>query len=536
MIYRSKKWTWVVKILHLTKVSISKIYDIIKLMKKTIIFLLLVIFIGNFLFSFSVSAIRSYDGYDKEVFYQGLVPCGKSEAAPANGDEPAESPEVKNPCQFCHLFVMLDGIIDFVLLDILPWVVVLMILIAGIMFYFAGGNPSLLLQAKKLITSVVIGLIIILCAYLIIGTILTVLGVQDWTTLDKWAGEGSFQVICPIGEDGNGGTGDTGDTGDIGDTGNSGKPVEDDNDVCIGIKDTSTCDEDNEKVDKGECIPGENTHIKVDESGMTDDGKGWTCVFQGDIVDPDLPYICYPPIGVIYLDCAVDPNYKGITCPENLENHPHLNDGYLLVRLLRKENGSYPAERCPDGYDQSQFQECDNAQSIDGICSYDDFIDEWPHTDMTCCKKVSLADNGQEATIKKLEDVGVEVNNPCPNENCNDSIVDCGEGADENTSVCVDGLPDNIIAKLGDIKKVCNDDVVITGGTETFGHDFFTPHGYGEAVVDLRKTSGLVAWLKENSVPGGDSWCNDYGTGYALKDESAWFCDEGDHFHFELLP
>ena len=170
-------------------------------MKKTIVFLLLVIFIGNFLFPFLASA-GEYQTSEGSVHYEGLVPCGKSTLATDKDGNVIEDEGVKNPCELCHLFVMLDGIIDFVLLDILPWIVILMILIAGIMFYFAGGNPNLLLQAKKLIWSVVIGLTIILCAYLIVGTILTVLGVQSWTTLDKWAGEGSFQVICPIGGDG----------------------------------------------------------------------------------------------------------------------------------------------------------------------------------------------------------------------------------------------------------------------------------------------------------------------------------------------
>jgi len=182
-------------------------------MKKTIVFLLLVIFIGNFLFSFSVLA-GTYEGYGGTVKYEGLVPCGKSSVGPD------ETEGVRKPCQLCHLFVMLDGIIDFVLLDILPWIVILMILIAGIMFYFAGGNPSLLLQAKKLITSVVIGLVIILCSYLIIGTILTVLEVQSWTTLDEWAGSGVFMINCPIeeGEAGNGNGTDNGvDNGDNGD-------------------------------------------------------------------------------------------------------------------------------------------------------------------------------------------------------------------------------------------------------------------------------------------------------------------------------
>jgi len=164
-------------------------------MKKAIVFLLLVIFIGNFLFPFLASA-GEYQGYGGTVKYEGLVPCGKSSVGPN------ETEGVKKPCQLCHLFVMLDGIIDFVLIDILPWIVILMILIAGVMFYFAGGNPSLLLQAKKLITSVVIGVTIILCSYLIIGTVLTVLGVQSWTTLDQWAENGVFIIDCPIEENG----------------------------------------------------------------------------------------------------------------------------------------------------------------------------------------------------------------------------------------------------------------------------------------------------------------------------------------------
>lgn len=164
-------------------------------MEKKIAILLLVVFIGGLLFPFLALA-GDYQGYGKTIHYEGLVPCGKSEAGPD------EDPEVTKPCEFCHLFVMLDGIIDFVLIDILPPVVVLMMVIAGIMFFFAGGNPALLLQAKKLITSVVIGVVIIFSAYLIIGTVLTVAGVQSWATLDTWLSQGTFIVNCPIGEDG----------------------------------------------------------------------------------------------------------------------------------------------------------------------------------------------------------------------------------------------------------------------------------------------------------------------------------------------
>lgn len=279
-------------------------------MPREIVILLLVIFIGGLLFP-SLALAGEYQGYNnKTIKYEGLVPCGKSSYIVG-----VESPEVMLSCQFCHLFVMLDGIIDFITQKIVPPIVILMMIIAGIMFFFAGGNPTLLLQAKKLITSVAIGLIIIFSAYLIIGTVLTVARVQSWTTLDKWLSEGVFIVDCPIEVDGDGvapenGNGN-GDNGSPVDVGNSGKPVENDNDICIAVKNTATC-EDNEKIDKGECIPGENTHIKPDESGITDDGKGWTCVFQGDEISPvPLPPagLCYPPVGIIYLDCIDDPDY-----------------------------------------------------------------------------------------------------------------------------------------------------------------------------------------------------------------------------------
>jgi hypothetical protein len=140
---------------------------------------------------------------------------------------------------------------------------------------------------------------------------------------------------------------------------------------------------------------------------------------------------------------------------------------------------------------------------------------------------------GQEEAITKLTELGVEVYHPCPNENCNDSVADCGEGTDD-TYVCLNGLPNSVVEKLGQIKKDSNSNVLVTGGTEKFGHDDNTPHGYGETVVDLEDYSELENWFENNSHEDGPSWCPQYGTGYELNDESAEFCDEGDHLHFEL--
>jgi len=385
-------------------------------MKKEIVILLLIIFIGGLLFPFLTLA-GDYQVDGGTVHYEGLVPCGKAKVSSG------ESDEVTGRCQFCHLFVMLDGIITFVLFDILPPVAVLMMVIAGVMFFFGGGNPSLLLQAKKLITSIVIGLVIIFSAYLIVGAVLSTTGVLGWTTLDKWLDNGTFTVNCPIGEGGGAGVvapgEEEGENGGPGGGGGAG------------------------------AIPGEEE--EEEESKCEDCGAGfWNLCDKEECLS----------LG----DC-VWTQYWGLAS---------------------------------------------------GFCKP---ITPGPYL-------------SQKEAITKLTELGIEVYNLCPNENCNDSVPACG-GTDY-TYVCLNGLPITIIDKLGDIKEACNCNILITGGTEKFGHEENTPHGYGEAVVDLDDYSELENWFESNSDEDGPSWCPSYGTGYELNDGSAEFCDEGDHLHFEL--
>jgi len=99
-----------------------------------------------------------------------LVPCGP-------GTE-------KTTCEFCDLFVLTNGIIKFILLKIVPTVAVLMLIIGGTLFLLAGAKPAYLEQAKGIITSVVIGLLIIFAAWVIVNTVFDRIGVielgQGW--------------------------------------------------------------------------------------------------------------------------------------------------------------------------------------------------------------------------------------------------------------------------------------------------------------------------------------------------------------------
>jgi len=110
----------------------------------------------------------------------GIVPCGTETC----------------PCELCDFFVMFDKIIDFFLLPptgIVPLIATLILMIGGVMFFVAAGNPEKLTTAKSLLTSVVIGLVIIYGAWIFINTFFIFIGVADWTGLR----EGWFSFPCP---------------------------------------------------------------------------------------------------------------------------------------------------------------------------------------------------------------------------------------------------------------------------------------------------------------------------------------------------
>ena len=118
------------------------------------------------------------------VSLAALVPCG-------GPGQPA--------CQLCHLFVLIDNVIDFVLKNIVLPVALLMIVIGGAMFFAAMGNPEKLTTAKSLITSVVIGVILSFAAWLILGLFFQLIGLADWTKdiYQNWWEKGFFEIPCP---------------------------------------------------------------------------------------------------------------------------------------------------------------------------------------------------------------------------------------------------------------------------------------------------------------------------------------------------
>ena len=167
-------------------------------MFKKISSLFLIVFFGGLILPLtSFAGVYQADG--STIYYEGLVPCGKEVLKDPAWDVHNKKYEGGTPlvihCQFCHFFVMVDGIIDFLLINIVPPLAVLMIVAGAIMFYFGGGKPELISKGKTIIKSVAIGLFLIYGAFMIVGTLLTVLGVVEWTglTSGNW-----FKIGCQI--------------------------------------------------------------------------------------------------------------------------------------------------------------------------------------------------------------------------------------------------------------------------------------------------------------------------------------------------
>ncbi|MBZ9572809.1 hypothetical protein KJA17_01280 [Patescibacteria group bacterium] len=203
---------------------------------RKLVLLFLIVFLGGLFFPL-VSSAGFYQADSEGACYNGLVPCGKEVCVGAfdkdscrdllkEAQKKVEEEDISSNkafkeicgttrlkeirCQFCHFFVMLDGIIDFTVKYIVIPIAVLMIVVGGIMFMFSQfggaellpggikGGPKMLSQAKSLITSVVIGLIIIFAAYLIIGVVLAMIGLANTNPLKDWFTGNSFTINCPI--------------------------------------------------------------------------------------------------------------------------------------------------------------------------------------------------------------------------------------------------------------------------------------------------------------------------------------------------
>ena len=118
----------------------------------------------------------------------GLVPCGGL-IYDSDGNIAGEEPS----CELCHIFQLINNIINWVLFVLIPIIAPIFIVIGGIYLLIARGDPGMFSQGKNVLTATVIGLIIVYTAYVLLSTMLSFLGVADWTGLGTW-----WQIDCPV--------------------------------------------------------------------------------------------------------------------------------------------------------------------------------------------------------------------------------------------------------------------------------------------------------------------------------------------------
>jgi len=112
--------------------------------KKTIL-----IFILIFIFPLILSA-------------KGLVPCGGPD---------------EDPCTVCHLLVLIQNIIDFIMKAAF-YICIVLIIYGGFRWFLSFGKEENIAAGQKIIFNAIAGLVIVLAAWLIVHTILWLLNPQ----------------------------------------------------------------------------------------------------------------------------------------------------------------------------------------------------------------------------------------------------------------------------------------------------------------------------------------------------------------------
>ncbi len=85
---------------------------------------------------------------------------------------------IPNPIGYNSIGELIHGVVNFIR-NVALMIAPIIFIIAGLMYYFAGGNPEQAKKATNLIKYAIIGLVIILIANGITAVIKDIMGVSD---------------------------------------------------------------------------------------------------------------------------------------------------------------------------------------------------------------------------------------------------------------------------------------------------------------------------------------------------------------------
>lgn len=101
-----------------------------------------------------------------------IIPCGDSTSNPATGTGTSEQQAQKqaNDCNLQHFYKLIDNVIDIVFYVAVISLACLFVY-HGARIMTAGGDTGRIAQARKQLTTVVVGIVLILSSWLIIQTV-----------------------------------------------------------------------------------------------------------------------------------------------------------------------------------------------------------------------------------------------------------------------------------------------------------------------------------------------------------------------------
>lgn len=83
------------------------------------------------------------------------------------------------PCGFTSFITLIQNLINFAIKYIIIPIGAIIFAYVGFLFLTSGGSAETRKKAKNILIKVIIGIVVILAAWLIVSTILTVFGVSD---------------------------------------------------------------------------------------------------------------------------------------------------------------------------------------------------------------------------------------------------------------------------------------------------------------------------------------------------------------------
>ncbi len=90
----------------------------------------------------------------------GLVPC-------------------KDTCDLNDVLRLINNLIEFLITTLFIPIIILLFMYAGFKYITAEGNPSKVANLKKMVGHIVVGMLLVLCSWLIVKTIITILASDE---------------------------------------------------------------------------------------------------------------------------------------------------------------------------------------------------------------------------------------------------------------------------------------------------------------------------------------------------------------------